>query len=694
MEVTRTASGPGAPVDLTPSALAPDATDVLTRLVEDLPVPEPNLQSDDEFLAHEYKAERALRRFLRTIQRRAPGGRDRRGLQAVAHILTDLSKIGWTILVAPTSGEIGTRILGRRPGVSLERVSRRRQLLAARGDVLREQTVRSFVQGMERDRRWNKRTVSIFSLMRDGRELSEKLSQDDPELLQSAVDPFIQVVETDATCSETGMLVSDIWRYFRLTWTNAPRSIPARQMRFIIRDRAAPYHPVLGLGELSGASIKVGSRDRFIGWDADAMREWWHEEDPQAFRSWLLDTVEQARGEVYMLDFIQEGLLTGDWSRDACGASRDVLREMEREARDAHEAEENRKGQINPLAMTDEGWRDAAGRPLFRSKRAGRLADLIDVWIDLAPIRDDDSTNSLASFMESRSGFKAASRVLRIAKSTHQGTAIADLTICGAIAPYNEILGGKLVAMLAASPELVEAYRRRYSGRPSIIASSMAGRPVVRRADLVLVATTGLYGIRPSQYDRLSAPAEDLGGAPGSRLRYVYLERTGTDESESGGKTAGWGTFHFGKNTARSLENWLMHETGKRRVSYEYGEGASPRLRMLREGLSTLGLDPTELLVHGLQKTMYVCSLIEQPHKYLLGLESKARYVLPEEPDAGRVSERICDWWWARWVVGRARRSDVLQRMGRHTLVRPVSHGARVALPSDVEEQIPLFEAW
>jgi len=34
-------------------------------------------------------------------------------------------------------------------------------------------------------------------------------------------------------------------------------------------------------------------------------------------------------------------------------------------------------------------------------------------------------------------------------------SAIADLTICGAIPPYNEVLGGKLVAMLMMSPVVV-----------------------------------------------------------------------------------------------------------------------------------------------------------------------------------------------------------------------------------------------
>jgi Druantia protein DruA len=91
-------------------------------------------------------------------------------------------------------------------------------------------------------------------------------------------------------------------------------------------------------------------------------------------------------------------------------------------------------------------------------------------------------------------------------KAGRVGTAIADLTVCGALPPYNEILGGKLVAAMMASPEVVREYRRSYGETPSVIASSMAGKTVVRPAELVFIGTRSLYGRRPSQYDRISIP--------------------------------------------------------------------------------------------------------------------------------------------------------------------------------------------
>ena len=48
--------------------------------------------------------------------------------------------------------------------------------------------------------------------------------------------------------------------------------------------------------------------------------------------------------------------------------------------------------------------------------------------------------------------------------------------MCGAVPPYNALLGGKLVAMLAASPEVVLEYRRRYRSLPSTTLQQAAAR--------------------------------------------------------------------------------------------------------------------------------------------------------------------------------------------------------------------------
>src|SRR5229473_3354733 len=160
-------------------------------------------------------------------------------------------------------------------------------------------------------------------------------------------------------------------------------------------------------------------------------------------------------------------------------------------------------------------------------------------------------TKRLEVLFASGTGRAAFLKVVRLARSMTVGTEIADLTVCGAVPPYNALLGGKLVAMLATSPEVVLEYKRRYQSLPSIIASSMAGRAIVRPANLVFVGTTSLYGERPNQYDRTSYPCDIVGGPKGESVRYRYLT------SRERSRTSGVGTFQFGRDTKAAIEKYM-----------------------------------------------------------------------------------------------------------------------------------------
>ena len=83
-----------------------------------------------------------------------------------------------------------------------------------------------------------------------------------------------------------------------------------------------------------------------------------------------------------------------------------------------------------------------------------------------------------------------------------------EIITCGAVPPYGEILGGKLVAMLMASPRVVRDVRTRYEGRVSLIASGLKGAPVRRDPNLTVLTTSSLYSVGSSQYNRIRIPAE------------------------------------------------------------------------------------------------------------------------------------------------------------------------------------------
>ena len=77
-------------------------------------------------------------------------------------------------------------------------------------------------------------------------------------------------------------------------------------------------------------------------------------------------------------------------------------------------------------------------------------------------------------------------------KKEKVGINIMNIMICGAVAPYNKIIGGKLISMLMSSPEVSKYAAQKYQNTPSIIASSIQGRKVNRKSDIVLLDTTSL----------------------------------------------------------------------------------------------------------------------------------------------------------------------------------------------------------
>ena len=189
-----------------------------------------------------------------------------------ASILCDLVNQGWGVQV------IEQDVCVQKPTRGLDRAAEkmrvRRALALARDEQLSELTIRAFVRGMESRQIGPKGWASIFSLMRDGSELAEKLTaaralpaEQCLEQLGQTVQPYLQFVTEDARCGWTGLRLADIWRYFRYTWLTPARSVPGRSMMILVRDAAIEPHPVIGIAALSSSIVQQSTRDQAIGWD-------------------------------------------------------------------------------------------------------------------------------------------------------------------------------------------------------------------------------------------------------------------------------------------------------------------------------------------------------------------------------------------------------------------------------------------
>lgn len=168
-------------------------------------------------------------------------------VRAAYSVLADLINQGWEVSCEPTEVLVRAPIVNGDPDAERERV--RKQELLKRDEHLRRSSVRRFIERMEIRRRHGGQQVSIFSLMRDGHDLAASLREmngresEPVSALRSALDPYVQVVASGERCQYTGLRLTDIWRYFRLTWTNQYTSTPGRTLMILVRDRAAPCHP-------------------------------------------------------------------------------------------------------------------------------------------------------------------------------------------------------------------------------------------------------------------------------------------------------------------------------------------------------------------------------------------------------------------------------------------------------------------
>ena len=612
-------------------------------------------------------------------------------LRAALHVLTDLVRQRWSVRVTDKGVVEVKRPEREQVDPHREKLRVRGQELVKRDEQLRRPTVRKFVERMERSVFFRDQPVSVFSLFRDGRELAASLrkvrslpNSRRAQALRTAIDPYLQFVDETRLCEHTGLRLQDIWRYFRHTWTNQYTSTPGRWMAILVRDRSRKFHPVMGIGAIGSPIVQIRERDVWIGWHAETFLESVTAAPTAELGRWLCKIVDCAIKELFCDDFLEARIINRHDLREPRSKVIAHLKLHSEEQRALHHRfarSRELKGWVNNGAGRDESrWRKRALTHLYRSKRALSLAEMLRARQVLrAYFGECPTIESVRALLENSKGRQVARRVLRKAKADRIGIAMADLTVCGAVAPYGEILGGKLVSMLAASPEVVAAYRDRYAEQESEIASSMAGRSVVRPSQLVLLGTTSLYGVGSSQYNRLRMPAEVVGGCLGEYLEYRHI-----------GKSEAYGTSHFSADTVEALVALVQQTSNGQRVNSIFGEGVSPKFRKIREGLEALGFSGDELLQHGRQRIVYGVRFIRNLREFLVGMDDEPDYLFGlENSDVSTAA--IVEWWMNRWLSHRIVNDKVLSRLGEHTLVRPIRHGARVVLPPVDSGQVSLF---
>ena len=604
---------------------------------------------------------------LRALARGYIDDGDSAKLRTICLLVADLLEQGWRVSYEAAGLHFSPPGITTGTGQSVDDVKSRIRaaLQAARRRQLGEPSVRTFINRMER------RTLrtpgvrsSILDLIDDGEALADDLAaiatlpetEREPALAK-LVDPVVEICQAGMRCPNTGLPLNDIWRYFRHTWAHEYRPIPGRQLLVLIRNAARPNRPIMGIAMLASPVMRVSVRDSWIGWLRDAaeanLREgrWQPDFFARAMTDRLESSIDAVRwDDLARPDEIDTPVDTTVLRLEQRAAGAAFARDLELRAH--YQANVQAGGRVRPMrgsvkvADVDADWRTASEDLLFVRKRAELLSQLLFAkQVFRAADLQGDPAAALDQLLSAKTGQRAIDIVLTEFRKAGLSSRVADVSICGAVAPYNELLGGKLVALLLASSEVRDHYARRYGGQVSVIASQMAGRAISKPADLRLLTTTSLYGVGSSQYNRLALRASE----------HDLLEQDIRWNSIGRSKTGGFGTLHLGADTAHALRQMAQNLHTSRRVNNRFGEGTSPRLRQIREGLDALGIASDSVLHHATPRLFYACELGGDAKASLLGMAGEEAQPSP--------ANAIAKAWRRRWLDGRIRRPETLDGM-------------------------------
>ncbi len=200
---------------------------------------------------------------------------------------------------------------------------------------------------------------------------------------------------------------------------------------------------------------------------------------------------------------------------------------------------------------------------------------------------------------------------------------VMEAFVLGAVPPYTFLLCGKLVALLASSNEVRDAFRSKYAGSQSLIRR--------RREDgrLALITTASALG-RSSIYNRLKY-----------RDRHVF---------ESVGFSRGSGEFHFSNGLYGPICDYAARYCDATAKVDTWGTGFRNRREVIRKCLKKVGL-PTDWLYHGIRREVFVVPLARNTQQFLRGEHARLYWF-------DRPLEDLFEWFRERWLLPRAQRDS------------------------------------
>lgn len=587
---------------------------------------------------------------------------------ATLNILKDLVQQGWIFDIHD-----GALYLRLESGSQDSKEYIRYRLSAERNAQFKVPSISNFIKNMEKERKYKGNIVSIKNLIGQADLIREAIRSG-----KTIMKPYIQLV-TDSKDEYTGISLGDIWRYFRYTWSIPYKTMPGRNLFYLVRDANYPFHPVVGIFALGNSVLNLTVRDDGIGWTVESIKKTLQRKEEisecdqlisrtngktvkamvrrhveteaeylkrvEGFADELLphliNSIDTSINEIYVKDL--------GYHRQTKYPKQETIDRLKSLA-----VEMNEKSINNSIQESNPDWKKEAETPLYVRKRATELSKLLIAKKTIQSIVGSSNLDRLRQLLHTEAGRRSINTALIANRKCKIGSNMMDIIVCGSIPPYNHLLGGKLVSILSCSPVVIKDYTERYAGQVSVIASRMKGQEVIRDSNLVFLGTTSLYSMGSSQYNRIKVPMTN-----GVQIKFNKI-----------GITEGFGTVYFSNVTTNLLSKILYIQDGGKKINHVFGEGTSPRFRLIGRGLKTIGIKAESFLKHYSPRIVYSIDLAKNTNRFLLGLDDKPDFGfdIHSEHDIQKYTQELVDYWYKRWLLMRINSVDIDDRLSQFNL--------------------------
>lgn len=192
----------------------------------------------------------------------------------------------------------------------------------------------------------------------------------------------------------------------------------------------------------------------------------------------------------------------------------------------------------------------------------------------------------------------------------------------GALPPYNDIIGGKLVSLILTSKELIKSYQNKYKNAVTVI------KERIIEPNLLFITTTSAFG-KSSIYNRLKYNDEKV--------------------AYSLGYTKGSGTFHISNEIYSEIQKLLIKNNIDTNTTFGYG--ASRKMKLIDKAFTMLNLDSYHY--HNIQREFFLFPTVKNLDSVITENKKPIYHK--------RTINELTEFWKERWAINRAKTNNCFE---------------------------------